>query len=308
MPIHLPTAAAPFALLTTLVSSPVCMRGPEHHALIRGLWQRHQHPQGAESRIDALSAAISLAGHHIQSAAPGQVSVPPWEDPLYVVEDGVAYLSINGPMIKGYDDFTAWYFECCSIDRVSRTLLEIERLAAVGQVRALVLCINSPGGSAMGTPELGAQLAALDERLPVFAYTSDLACSAAYWVMSSARLVFATPSAMVGSIGTYLAMYDYAEMLKEWGIKLEMFRAGSLKGIGVMGKEYTDEERAFLSGRVQRINAGFTGHVRAMRGDIADSTMQGQWFDGAEAVGLGLVDATVSGLPELVAAVAEEIG
>ena len=285
-------AASPFALLTTLVFSPVCMRGPEHHALIRGLWQRHQ-------SADTTRAA--------RAAAPGQVSVPPWEEPLYVVEGGVAFLSLAGPMIKGYDDFTAWAYQCASIDRVQRTLLEIERLAAVGQVRALVLLVNSPGGSAMGTPELAAQIAALDERLPVFAYTSDLACSAAYWVMSSARLAFATPSAMVGSIGTYLAMYDYAEMLKEWGIRLEMFRAGSLKGIGVMGKEFTDDERTFLAGRVKRINAAFTGHVRTMRGDIAESTMQGQWFDGEEAVELGLVDATVSGLPELLAAIAEQI-
>lgn len=291
----MPTPAAPFALLTSLIASPVCMRAPEHHALVRTLWQRHTAPS-AELRPAAPQASA------------GGAQQWPWEVPLYTVEQGIAFLSISGPMIKGYDDFTAWYFECCSIDRVQRELLEIAELARRGQVRALVVIINSPGGSAMGTPELGTALAALDDEVPVFSFTSDLACSAAYWTMCSARLVFATPSSMVGSIGTYLAMYDWRGYLEELGIKLEFFRAGNLKGIGVPGKEFTDEERAFLLGRVQRINSRFTGFVRSMRGDIADSTMQGQWFDGEEGVALGLVDATVSGLPELVSAVHEEIG
>lgn len=300
MPAH--NAAAPFALLTTLVASPVCMRGPEHHALMRGLWQQHSSPE-----VWASSRAALRNHSHIVAAAPGQASVLPWEEPQYFIEGGIAYLTLSGPMIKGYDDFTAWAYDCCSIDRVSRTLVEIEGRAQTSQIRALVLLINSPGGSAMGTPELGAQIDALDQRLPVYAYTSDLACSAAYWVMASARLVFATPSAMVGSIGTYLAMYDYSEMLKEWGIKLELFRAGSLKGIGIPGKPFTDDERTFLNERVQRINSRFTGHVRSMRGEVADSTMQGQWFDGDEALDLNLVDAVVSGLPELVAAVQSEL-
>ena len=105
----------------------------------------------------------------------------------------------------------------------------------------------------------------------------------------------------MGSIGVYIALYDYSKMLEEMGIKLELFAAGDYKGLGLPGNPLSDVQRAFLQENVARSYAQFTGFVRAQRGSVAVSTCQGQWFDGEQAVALNLADRCVSGLPEILA-------
>jgi ClpP class serine protease len=124
----------------------------------------------------------------------------------------------------------------------------------------------------------------------------------------SGTLFFPTASAMTGCIGTYIAMYDYREMLAAMGIKLELYRAGDYKAIGLPGKVTTEKEAAFIQASVDRTNDQFRAFVRSRRPSVSEDDMQGQWIDGDEAVARGLADATVSGLPEVIARVAEQLG
>lgn len=215
----------------------------------------------------------------------------PWEEPLYTVENGIARVVISGPLIKGYDDFSCWWYGCASIDRIQSTLIE---LADRGDIRSIEFVINSPGGMSVGMPETASLMVALGENKNTVGFTGDCAASNGYRLLCAANVVIVTPSSIVGSIGTYIALYDYSEYLANLGIKLELFRAGDMKGIGVMGKSLTPKERAFLDDSVKRCNDMFTGFVRDRRGDVADSTMQGQWFDGMQAKDLNLVDALVT--------------
>ncbi|MDR1284519.1 MAG: S49 family peptidase [Opitutaceae bacterium] len=261
----------PLQLLTTLLSQPLCIHPDHLRSIVHGL--------------ATTAAAPASSGR-----------TPPWEEPLHTVEDGVAWLSISGTLVKGLDPITCWWYGLASLDRIEQTLTEIE---ADTTLRALVLVINSPGGSAMGTPEVADHIVRLGERLLTIAHTSDTAASAAQWIATAARLYYPTPSSTVGSIGTYLALYDYSQMLEKFGVKLELFRAGNLKAIGVPGKPFTADEREFLQTRVDRINANFTNFVKTRRPAVSDTTMQGQWFSGAEAVELGLADATVHNLSDI---------
>lgn len=294
------TAPSPMittSLLCDLMCSPIAMRADRLSAFVLPLVQQLS-PRGHESHLRASGASA-----HPKLAAAGTDSeddpeILPWDEPIYAVESGVAVLRIEGPIVKGYSNFVAWYYDCASSDRIEQALDEI-RLR--GDVSACVLLIRSPGGMATGTPEVAARIAALAQQKFVFAVTDTMACSAAYWMGCAATQFFTTLSADVGCIGTYIALYDYTEMLKEWGIKLELFKRGKFKAIGVLGNPLDKDARAFLDRDCGRTNDRFLAAVTAARPGVAKSTMEGQWFDGEEAVQLHLADRVVSGVGEVLA-------
>jgi len=211
----------------------------------------------------------------------------PWERPLFEVADGIATVRVTGAFVKGVDDFTCWWYGLLSTDRLQADLAALQ---ADARVRAVILRLNSPGGVSTGMPETADQIMALDAVKPVFAFTSDMACSNGYRVAAAARAILATRSAVVANVGTYIALYNQAEYLKEMGIKLELYRDGALKAIGLYGKETTTAEAEFLQASVARSGAIFKDFVRARRPDVQDEHLQGQWFDAAEAQTYGLVD------------------
>ena len=273
-------------LLTDLLCTPVAMRGPDHLALVRAVEQARTSP----------AAALNLRSALGDTAAPDGPA--PWEKPLYKIEGGIATLAISGPIVKGYDAITCWYYGLCSTDALADAL---DELAAMPEVSAVVFTFNSPGGCSAGMPEVAEQIVALGQSKVTLAFVGDQACSNGYRLASACAMILATKSATLGCIGTYIALYDYTEAMRAAGIKLELFAAGDYKGMGLEGNPISDKQRAFLQASVQRSNEMFTGFVRARRGDIADETMQGQWFDGEEALALGLADRLVSGLPEVLA-------
>lgn len=278
-------------LLVDLVASPVALRGDRHGALVRSLMEPPATSPG--ELLTRLSSSTAAADDDEEE------EVWPWEESLYTVENGVAVLPVNGPLLKGYDAFVCWWYGYFSVDRLQEALAEI---ATRADVAAVVFRFGSPGGIVTGIPETAQQIAALEQLGKVtVAFTDTMACSAAYWLACHCGTFLATPSADVGSIGTYIALYDRSEMLKSYGIKLELFRRGKYKGIGVMGKKLTPEERAFIDADVGRTNDRFTSAVRARRGEVDDETMQGQWFDGEEAHARNLVDAVAAGFPGVLA-------
>jgi len=118
-----------------------------------------------------------------------------------------------------------------------------------------------------------------------------MAASAEYWIASQANAVYATPSAQVGSIGVYLALLDYSRAAEVQGIKVELFKSGKHKGMGMPGTSLSDEQRDMLQSRVEALGVKFRAAVRTGRArDIADDAMQGQSFAVEAAVENGLID------------------
>lgn len=272
-PLPLPAPAA--QVLTSLLSDPPLMLADHLSSWVRTLAERPSPQLTATEGADAL----------------------PWEAPIYTALAGIAVVHVSGPLVKGYDDFTCWYFGLMSMDRLQAAIDEIGARADIG---AVVFQFNSPGGMCQGTPETAAMIARLSTSKVTVAFTDALCCSAAYWMASQCTLVAATPSATVGSIGTYLAFYDYTDYLAKLGIKLELFVRGTYKAAGIMGKPLTDEQRALLDARIDKINNRFLSTVRDARPGVKDETMQGQTFDGEEAVECKLVDHVVANLGELI--------
>jgi protease-4 len=285
-------------LLNDFIASPVGMKPAHHLALIGDLHAGRLGPRAS------LTPGNQTVNEYFVEGAKG-----PWNAPLYTLNEqtGIGLLEITGPLIKGYDDFTAWWYECASIDRIDRALDALFTLQAAGRLRALVVVLNTPGGMSTGMPELAAKLAELANRILVVTHTSDTAASNGMRLAASGTLFLPTASAVVGCIGTYIALYNFTKQLEEIGIKLELYRAGKYKGWGLEGKDTTEEEAAFVQGEVERSNEIFRDFVRSRRPEAPLEAMEGQWFDGARAEDYGLADGTVTGLPEVLRKVADTL-
>jgi signal peptide peptidase SppA len=290
-----PSPAVSNRLLADLLCNAVAMRAAEHSTLVHGLVNLQEGPVSRASIRSLRSAVLSPKADYGEDDDDDE-DVMPWDEPIYAVENGVALVNVCGTVVKGYDACTCWYFGLMSIDRLQ---LAIDEIAQREDVAAVVFWINSPGGMAAGMPETADAIVDLGTSKLTLAFTSDTACSAGYSIAAACSKIFCTRSAVLGSIGTYLAFYDYTEMLTEAGIKLELFVRGKYKAIGVDGNPLSDDQRAFLDEWIGRINDLFTSFVSSRRPGVTSETMQGQWFDGEQAVALKLADAVISGLPEL---------
>lgn len=161
-------------------------------------------------------------------------------------------------------------------------------------VSAIVLRIDSPGGTVAGTADLAAEVSAAARRKPVLAFVEDLAASAAYWVASQATKVYAnTATALIGSIGTYAVLYDMSGMLAKDGIKVHVVKTGAFKGAGVPGSEITAEQLAAFQTQIDKTQAEFSAAVargRSLAADAVAKLADGRVHLAADALAQGLID------------------
>lgn len=108
-------------------------------------------------------------------------------------------------------------------------------------------------------------------------------CSAAYWVASQARAIYATPSAQVGSIGVVQAVIDNSAAIEKAGIKVEVFSVGKYKAMGAPGTPLTDDQRELISSNLAEIAGEFHTAVLAKGRAIPAEAMEGQTFSGRQA-------------------------
>lgn len=161
-------------------------------------------------------------------------------------------------------------------------------------VSGILLRVDSPGGTVSGTADLAADVKAARKAKPVWAHIEDLGASAAYWVASQADKVYAnTPTALVGSIGTVMTVYDASAAAEREGIKTLVFRTGPLKGLGTPGDPVSEEQSAHLQQIVNEMQTHFDAAVRSGRNLSAAqlaAVKSGGVFPASEALDKGLID------------------
>jgi signal peptide peptidase SppA len=161
-------------------------------------------------------------------------------------------------------------------------------------VSGILLEIDSPGGTVAGTDALANQIKTARKSKPVWASIEDLGASAAYWVASQADQVYATTkTALVGSIGVVMTMYDDSKAAEAAGIKTHVFTTGPLKAPGTPGAPITDEQATFLQGLVNSHQEAFESAVRSGRNLSAAELKEvtsGAVFPASEAKRLRLID------------------
>jgi len=219
-----------------------------------------------------------------------------WGDPIsqMTMDQGVAVIPVNGALMKGATGFDKRQGVAAYED-----VHEDLNAAQAAGAKAIVLAINSPGGTAVGARGLAEHVASVAEKTTIVSYTEDMQCSAAEYLSGACSARFATPDAIVGSIGTIMSSISFEGMLNKFGVKASVFTSGKFKGAGHPFKDLTPEQSIYLQSFVDALASEFKTHMQTHRPGITDSMMQGQIFTGKQAASNGLIDGTVSSLEQV---------
>ena len=159
---------------------------------------------------------------------------------------------------------------------------------------AHVLLIDSPGGSADGTLQFSESIKSLNK--PVYAMINGMCASAAYWIASSAKEIYASSKLdIIGSIGTYLTLLDYSDQLEADGIKVhEIYATKSTDKNADYHAALKGEYDAIRKSMIDPFNEAFTSSIKQNRskkpGFDAGETLTGKTFMTTDAIKFGLVD------------------
>ena len=261
-----------------------------------GVWAVHAPLfRAAVERFNALDLRL-----HIQQQDKAEPKAAA-RGSVLVLDGGIAIIELRGTLMK----------QTSSLEESTSTIAarrQIRNAASDPRIKAILLVIDSPGGTVSGTQALADDVAAAAKQKPLHVQIEDLGASAAFWVASQATKVFANATALVGSIGTFAVIHDLSEHAAEKGIKVHVVRAGKFKGTGVAGTEITDDQLAMMQTRVDGLNEFFVAGVAAGRNmsiDRVRSLADGAIHLASEAKTLGLIDGvqsldeTIDGLQKL---------
>lgn len=194
---------------------------------------------------------------------------------------------------------------------VARKLVEQSRkLATDGSVRAVVLRIDSPGGSALGSDLAWLAVKELRGKKPVIVSVGEMAASGGYYIATAGGTIYAEPESIVGSVGVVGGKIAFGGTLALAGIHTASFGDKRAAQLGSLSEPWDDETKARLRGSMEEIYRLFLDRVSDGRGKPKEAFMnavEGRVFGGAQAKELGLVD-EVGGLSEALAAAKKEAG
>jgi protease-4 len=200
----------------------------------------------------------------------------------------------EGPTTIGFGSRVALVRVRGSIMDSRRLVDEIQRWGRDGSVKAMVVRIDSPGGSAAASQEVFDELKKFrGDGKPVIASLGSVAASGGYYLACGADSIISNPGTITGSIGVIISFPQAKELLEKIGIELEIVKSGQFKDVGSYARELGDEERRLLQATVDDIHSQFIEVVSSERGldiDRVRELAQGQIFSGREALEAGLVD------------------
>lgn len=209
----------------------------------------------------------------------------------YDVIDGVAVLAIDGILAKKMNMMTR-ISGGASMQMVGQ---EIERASADESVKAIVLTVDSPGGTVDGAQELARTVRAAADAKPVIALVDGMMASAAYWIGSAADSVYISANTdMVGSIGVVTSHLDVSRYEDRIGIKTTEIYAGTYKRIASEYAPLSAEGEGYLQEQVDYLYSVFIDGVAQNRGvsveKVLNQMADGRVFIGRQAIDAGLVD------------------
>ncbi len=173
---------------------------------------------------------------------------------------------------------------------------QLEDFGGRDDVYALVLRIDSPGGSVVAAQEVFRELQKLREREGMVVLTSmgNAAASGGYYIACASDLIVASPGTITGSIGVIASWTQYDDLLGWARLKNVVIKSGELKDAGNPAREMTREERAYHQQLVDELHQQFLSVVAESRGlneEVVASLGDGRVFTGNRALELDLIDA-----------------
>jgi protease-4 len=170
----------------------------------------------------------------------------------------------------------------------------IRQIRRNDRIKAVVLRVNSPGGSALASEVILRELQLLKAKKPLIVSMGDLAASGGYYISAAADSIFAMPNTITGSIGVFGMMFNVSNGLKDkLGITVDEVKNAPLADFPTPSRALTAEEAGRMQAAIDTIYSTFKNRVatgRRMQPVMVDSIAQGRVWTGTDALAIGLVD------------------
>jgi signal peptide peptidase SppA len=271
-------------LIAEFLSTPWALM-PERLAAFAGIVQRWQ--AGGSASADVLTSIAAdkeiVAARKQEAVRTGQgnnIAVLPFYG--VVTQRGNMMDDVSGPGAASTQKFTN----------------ALRQALADPGVGAILIDIDSPGGSVYGVEELASEIISSRSAKPIVGLANSLAASAAYWVGAACSELYVTPGGEVGSIGVWMSHDDYSKALDELGIKTTLISAGKYKVEGNPYQPLDGDAQAFMQSRVDDYYAAFTKGVAKGRGVSIEVVRkdfgQGRVYGAQAALDAGMVNGVMT--------------
>ena len=199
----------------------------------------------------------------------------------------VAVIYASGQIYDGKGDENADIYS----ENLSKT---IRKVREDENVKAIVLRVNSPGGSAVASAIIGRELDLTKEVKPVIVSMGNYAASGGYWISAKADYIYADPTTLTGSIGVFGTFPNMQGFLNDKiGLTFDVAKTNENADFGTITQPLTEFQYAKLQENVVKTYDQFTNRVaegRGLRQTYVDSIGQGRVWAGVDAIEIGLVD------------------
>ena len=263
---------------------------------------------GAAKLVDAVAPPDTVAeliahdGGDYGISSPSETRPERWQRPE------IAVIYVNGDITDGESKSVPVLGQSLSGGETVVSALAAAR--ADSSVRAVVLRIDSPGGSALASELISREVFATRKVKPVICSMSNYAASGGYFVAAGCDAIFAEPMTITGSIGIFSGKFDVSGLAKKLGVDVNVYRHGEHADAESMFRPFTDEERAALMAQLQYGYSRFVGAVaegRNMTKEQVDALGRGHVYTGADAKPIKLVD-TFGGIGDAIDEAKRRIG
>lgn len=265
------------AIVRAVYSSVWAILPEKLEAIAAFLQMKMEGHSAAPEVIAAIRAENGIAAARLKalsSGRPGSVAVLP----LYGLINQRVSGDVSGPSGTSVQEFTQQFRQAVNDPNVT----------------AIVIDVDSPGGTVSGVDELAAEIYAARKQKKITAVSNCLCASAAYWLASQASELCVSPSSLTGSIGVYQLHEDDSSALDNMGVKFTFISAGKYKTEGNSFQPLDDEARAAMQDTVDSFYSMFTKAVARGRGVAVKAVVngfgQGRCLTAQDAVKQGLAD------------------
>jgi len=251
--------------------------------------------------VDALADEAELPGLlGLPAVEHGDVQVPAFSTYLRALRlpamrwarlrrrQGLAVVPVSGVLSDG-DGSRPWP----AVAGAETLLAGLRAAAQDRRCPAVLLYVNSPGGSALASERVADEVLRLAKRKPVLAYTDRVSASGGYLVSLGAQELWAGPHSVVGSIGVFAGKFDAQGLLERLGIQRTAFTRGEHAGLGTVSRKLTAAEREALERDVEETYRRFVERVarsRKMQVPEVLARAEGRVFTAGRALTEGLLD------------------
>lgn len=247
------------------------------HKLVDGLLYKDQILNelkgltGSNKKVNAIANADYAKSYNTKNASKNEVAI--------IYAEGQIYDGKSSDQTKIYSE---------NLSRTIRKAREDEN------VKAIVLRVNSPGGSALASAVIGREVELATKEKPVIVSMGNYAASGGYWISANADYIFANPTTLTGSIGVFGTFPNLKGFLNnKIGLTFDVAKTNENADFGTLTQPLSEFQYAKLQENVVKTYDAFTNLVangRGLRQSYVDSIGQGRVWAGIDAIELGLVD------------------